>query len=210
MFTHARWAVPMLLPLLSTTALAQSYMPIPNQLSLGVGVVRDRQPGQYGPAGTLAFAFADSGSDYWPYRFGLIFEGELGARSDAEPCQAQDALFADPPNCEDAAWLVGTRFHFLRRSARRVLPFVDGLLGPYWTGSGAEDREFQSQSLALQGGGGVDLRRAGSVHGLRVSVDYRRVFASPAHRNQFRFVTSYVLGPPEPQSSPAAPRAPRP
>lgn len=61
--------------------------------------------------------------------------------SDAESCQAHDAQFADPPNCEDAAMLVGTRFHFHRRSARRVLPFVDWLVGSYWTGSGAEDRE---------------------------------------------------------------------
>ena len=90
---------------------------------------------------------------------------------------------------------MGTRFHFLRRSARRALPFVDWLLGSYWTGSGAEDREYQSQRLAVQAGGGIDLRRAGSVHGLRLSVDYRRVFASPANRNQLRFVTSYVLGP---------------
>ncbi|MET0168535.1 MAG: hypothetical protein ABW318_26520 [Vicinamibacterales bacterium] len=205
---HTRCAVTILLPLLSTTALAQSFMPMPNQLALGVGVVGDRQLGQHASAGILSLAFADSGNDYWPYRLGLLFEGELGARSDAESCQAREAQFADPPNCEDAALLVGTRFHFLRRSARRVLPFVNGLLGSYWTGSGAEDREYQSQHLAVQAGGGIDLRRAGSVHGLRLSVDYRRVFASSANRNQLRFVTSYVLGPPEPDSPPAVPRVP--
>jgi len=203
---HTRCALTLLLPFLSTTALAQSFMPLPNQLALGVGVVGDRQPRQRAPAAILSFAFADSSNDYWPYRLGFIFEGELGATSAAEPCQARDAQFVDPLNCEDAALLVGTRFHFLRRSTRRVLPFVNGLLGSYWTGSGAEDREYQSQHLAVQAGGGVDLRRAGSVHGLRFSVDYRRVFASSANRNQLRFVTSYVLGPPEPQSPPALPR----
>jgi hypothetical protein len=205
---HTRCALTMLLSVLSTPALAQSFMPLPNQLSLGVGVVGDRQLGQHAPAGILSFAFADSGNDYWPYRLGLLFEGELGAMSDAGPCQARDAQFADPPNCEDAALLVGTRFHLLRRSARRVLPFVNGLLGSYWTGSGAEDHEYQSQHLTVQAGGGIDLRRARSVHGLRLSVDYRRVFASSANRNQLRFVTSYVLGPPEPESPPAAPRVP--
>ena len=191
----------LLLPILSTTALAQ--IP-PNQLSLGAGVLGDRQTGQHASAALLfSFAYADS-----PYRFSFVWEGEVGAMSDAESCQARDAQLADSPYCMDADILIGTRFHFFRRPGRRVLPFVNGLLGGYWTGSGAEDREYQSH-LALQAGGGIDLRRAGSVHGLRLSIDYRRVFVFPADRNQLRFVTSYVLGPPEPPSPPAVPRVPR-
>jgi hypothetical protein len=95
---------------------------------------------------------------------------------------------------------MGVRFHFLRRGARRVLPFTNLLLGSYWKGSGIEGRAFLSQHFTLQGGGGIDLRRTGSAHGLRLSVDYRRVFATNANRNQLRFVTSYVLGPPGPRT----------
>jgi hypothetical protein len=185
------------LVLLSTSALAQSYMPLPNQLSVGVGVVADRQPRQQASAVMLSMAFYDDGSDRWPHRLGFVWEGELGAKSDADPCQERGAKFADPPNCDDAAVLLGIRFYPLRRSARRVLPFVDVLLGSYWQGSGAEDSAYRSQHFTVQTGGGIDLRRSGSVHGLRLSVDYRRVVAASADRNQIRFVTAYVIGPPD-------------
>ena len=194
---YTRGAVILFLSLWPTAAFAQSFMPLPNQLSLGIGAVGDGQSGPHA-AGNVSFAFADSGNQYWPSRFGLLFEGELGAMSDAEPCQTADVQFSNPPNCEDAAFLVGTRFHFVRRAAHRVLPFVNGLVGSYWSGSGTEDRDFEPQHFAVEAGGGVDLRRAGSVHGLRLSVDYRRVFVESADRNQFRFLTSYVIGPPEP------------
>lgn len=51
---HPCCDVTVLLLLMSTPAFAQSYMPLPNQLSLGVGVVGDRQPGQHSPAAILS------------------------------------------------------------------------------------------------------------------------------------------------------------
>lgn len=63
-------------------------------------------------------------------------------------------------------------------------------------GSGEKDREFGPEHATLLTGGGVDQRRTGSAHGLRLAVDYRHVFAADASRNQFRFVTSYTLSPP--------------
>ena len=197
-------AVAILLAFTSPRAFAQGYFPVPNQLSLGVGVVSEERRA---PVGTASFAFVDSGTDYWPYRLGLVWEGEIGATSDTPECLAPSDVSADPPNCEDAAFSMGVRFHFLRRGARRVLPFTNLLLGSYWKGSGIEGRAFLSQHFTLQGGGGIDLRRTGSAHGLRLSVDYRRVFATNANRNQLRFVTSYVLGPPGPRT-PAGARVP--
>ena len=49
-------------------------------------------------------------------------------------------------------------------------------------------------NLALQAGGGVDLRRPQSIHGLRLSADYRRVFAEEEGRHQVQFVISYFVG----------------
>ena len=197
-------AVAILLAFMAPRAFAQGYFPVPNQLSLGVGVVSEERRA---PVGTASFAFVDSGTDYWPYRLGLVWEGEIGATSDTPECLAPRDVSADPPNCEDAAFSMGVRFHFLRREARRVLPFTNLLFGSYWKGSGIEGRAFLSQHFTLQGGGGIDLRRTGSAHGLRLSVDYRRVFATNANRNQLRFVTSYVLGPPGPRT-PAGARVP--
>jgi hypothetical protein len=78
---------------------------------------------------------------------------------------------------------------------RRVIPFVNVLLRAYWRGSGVEGHESLDGQFTLQAGGGIDMRRLGSVHGLRLSVDSRHVFATP-HRHQLRFLTSDVLGPP--------------
>jgi len=178
----------------STPAFAQGFIPLPNQLSAGVGAVHDRQPSQNSPAFAFSFAFADSGSDYWPSRFGLVWEGELGTRSDVESCRDRQSV--DSTNCDDAVFQMGTRFHFFRRASRRALPFVNLLLGSYWKGSGAEDHAFLPGSFTYQLGGGLDLRRARSVHGLRLAVDYRQVFAGDQDRNQLRFATLYVLGPP--------------
>ena len=181
-------------------AFAQGYFPTPNQLSLGIGVVGE---GSSAPAPTVAFslAFADSGNRYWPSRFGFVWEAELGPTSHAAACQAAEPV-SDSENCWDASVFIGTRFHLFRRSGRRVLPFVDGLLGTYWEGSGSEDPMYLPASLALQGGGGLDLRRKGSIHGLRMAVDYRRVFTIGANRHQVRFLTAYVLGPGEPATAP--------
>jgi hypothetical protein len=203
-------AVVALVFFVSTPAFAQGYIPLPNQLSLGTGFVRDRQPQRSASTFVLSFAFADSGegTDYWPYRLGLVWEGELGARSDVEHCQARSVSSGDSPNCDDAAMLVGLRFDVVRRAAHRVLPFVNLLLGSYWKGSGVEDREFRSEHFTFQGGGGVDLRRRESAHGLRLSLDYRRVVATNANRNQLRFLTAYVLGPSGARASTPRPRAP--
>jgi len=128
----------------------------------------------------LSFAFADSGTgtDYWPYRLGIVWEAELGPRSDLEPCRGGGGSSAD--TCLDAALLVGLRFHVVRRTAHRVLPFVNLLLGSYWNGSGVEDPGFLSAHFTFQAGGGVDLHRRKSAHGLRFSFDYRRVVATNA------------------------------
>ena len=208
------FAIATIVALFSTQAFAQGFVPLPNQLSVGVGVVGDRQPNQHRPTATLSLAWADSGErkgegGYHPYRLGFVIEAELGSRSDVELCQASGSPSTDPPNCTDAALLFGLRFHLFRRRDRRVIPFVNFLFGPYWRGSGVEDRKFLSMHSTLQGGGGIDLRRTGSVHGLRLSVDYRGISTtgtSEAHearfggrRRQLRFMTSYVLGPAEPR-----------
>lgn len=184
---------------LSSPTLARAQYFIPDQLSVGIGVVRDRQPQQSSATATLSLAYVDSGTDYWPYRLGFVLlEAELGPTSDLGPCRASDAPPADSDDCDDAALLTGLRFHFFhRKSARRVLPFVSLLVGSYWKGSAEEDDGFDAGHAALQAGGGIDLRRTGSVHGLRLAVDYRHVFAGDASRNQVRFVAAYTLGPPK-------------
>ena len=202
------FAVALLVLLVPAPSRAQGYFPIPNQLSLGIGAVQDQQPSQVAPTVVFSFAFADSGNDFWPYRAGFVWEAEVGSTSDVESCQA-GASSGGSANCGDAAMLVGLRVHAFRRQARRLMPFGSLMLGSYWNGSGVDDRTFESPHFALQGGGGLDLRRAGSIHGVRLSVDYRRVFSTNANRNQLRFVTSYLLGPPEPQP-PAGSPAPRP
>ena len=183
-------AVPLLVLVMSAPILAQGYFPIPNQVSLGLGVVRDQEPDPTAPTVVFSFAFADSGTNNWPSRLGLVWEAELVSTG-------------------DAAFLVGLRSHAFRRHTRRVMPFASVLIGGYGKGAGVDDAVFESRHFALQGGGGIDLRRSGSVHGVRLSVDYRRVFSTSADGNQLKFVTSYVLGPPEPQP-PAGSPAPRP
>jgi hypothetical protein len=186
-------AVVSLVAITSTPAYAQ-YMPFPNQLAIGAGVLKDLNSGQTSGVGTLSLAYADSGKgDYWPSRLGIVVEGELGGGSAAAPCRAVEGS-AEAPNCDDAALLAGPRFHFFRRTGKRAIPFVNLLFGSYWTGSGVEGRSALDPQFALQAGGGIDVRRAGSIHGLRLSVDYRHVFATP-RRHQLRFMTSYVLGP---------------
>jgi hypothetical protein len=180
-----------------TLAVAQAgYYPLPNQLSLGVGIVGDRQPRQNSSIGSLSFAFADSGdnNDYWPFRLGGVWEVEFGATSDLGPCQAHDAQSGNPPHCEDAALLLGPRWYFFRRSARRVLPFADFMFGSYWKGSGVKDRDFASNHFALQAGGGIELRRMESIHGLKLCLRFRRISATDAPRTQIRFDAAYVVG----------------
>ena len=178
---------------------AQGYFPIPNQLSLGIGVVDDQQPSHIAPTVLFSFAFADSGNQYWPYRLGLVWEGEVGSTSD-ESCQADVGSPGGSSNCGAAAFLMGLRVHAFRRQTRRVMPFTSLLLGSYWKGSGVDYRLSRGPSTSrFRGEGVIDLRRAGSIHGVRLSVDYRRVFSTNTNGNQLRLVTSYLLGPPEPQ-----------
>jgi hypothetical protein len=185
--------------MLFSPAPARAQYFIPDQLSVGIGVVRDGQPQQNSATATFSLAYVDSGSDYWPYRLGwVMLEAELGPNSDLESCQTGDAAPADSHDCDDAALLTGLRFHFFhRKSARRVLPFVNLLVGSYWKGSAEQDDGFDAGHAAVQAGGGIDLRRTGSVHGLRLAVDYRHVFAGDASRNQLRFMAAYTLGPPK-------------
>ena len=60
--------------------------------------------------------------------------------------------------------------------------------------TGLKEPEMLPGNFALQVGGGIDIRRSQSIHGLRVSADYRRVFAGERGRHQFQFVASYFLG----------------
>ena len=196
--TGAAFAITAMILFSATPSIAQYF--IPDQLSVGIGVVRDSQPQQSAATATLSLAYVDSGTDYWPHRLGwVLLEAELGPRSDLGSCQTSDAAPADSANCDDAALLTGLRLHvFHRKSARRVLPFVSLLVGSYWKGSAEQDGGFDPGHVALQAGGGIDLRRTGSVHGLRLAVDYRHVYAGDASRNQLRFVAAYTLGPPKP------------
>ena len=52
-------AVVSLVFLVSTPAFGQGFMPLPNQVSLGTGVVRDRQPQQSASTFVLSCAFAE-------------------------------------------------------------------------------------------------------------------------------------------------------
>lgn len=47
----------------------------------------------------------------------------------------------------------------------------------------------------MQAGGGLEIRWPRSIQGVRVSVDYRHVFAGSRDRNQVRFLCAYVIGP---------------
>jgi hypothetical protein len=167
---------------------AQAY-PVPNELAVGVGIYRDHTLS--GAAASLMVAFS------WDYdensRAALVVEGEALAPSEAEPCR--DLPDDAPATCVDAALLGGIR---IRRSPHRLSgtrPFAQILAGSYWKGSGVEGRDFSSNHFALQAGGGVEFRWAGSFQGLRMSVDFRHVFAGDRSRNQTRALFAYVLGP---------------
>jgi hypothetical protein len=74
--------------------------------------------------------------------------------------------------------------------------FGSVLLGEYWKGSGTnDDQQYSSSHFAMQVGGGVEIRWPGSIQGVRVSVDYRHVFAGDRDRDQVRFLAAYVIGP---------------
>jgi len=105
------FALVLLVLVVPAPARAQSYFPAPNQLSLGMGVVDDQQPRHIAPTVVFSFAFADSGTPFWPYRLGLVWEGEVGSTSDVESCHADLASSGASSNCGAAAFLMGLRFH---------------------------------------------------------------------------------------------------
>ena len=160
---------------------AQAY-PIPFEASVGLGAL---SRGGAAAVGALSWDY-DKG--WWAVP---VLEGELNTRSEAEGCQTSDA----PDTCADAAVLGGLRFRRPPHASSGVKPFGSILLGSYWKGSGATDRDFASNHLAVQVGGGLEIRWPKSIQGVRVSVDYRRVFAAGGPRNQLRFLGAYVIGP---------------
>ena len=172
---------------LSTPALAQ--YPLPNEVSVGIGGVTDQSSSQPTAVADFGFAFVER-DNLWDLALDLGF----GPTSNAAPCQQIDGPLAPRTNCEDGFVLVGPRFRLVRDSDRVRRPFVHVLLGAYWQGSGLKNPEFLPGNFALQAGGGIDLRRSDSIHGLRLSGDYRRVFSGEHGKDQLRFVVAYFVG----------------
>jgi hypothetical protein len=172
----------------SRPALAQLF-PIPTELSAGLGGVIDRDPSAVVNLG-LAWVYVRDG---W---IEPAIEMGLGGTSGAAPCQDEGPL-ARPETCTDGYVLGGLRFRPLRESDRARRPFIHLLMGGYWRGSGLkEPDDFLPGTFALQAGGGIDLRRPTSIHGLRLSADYRRVLAGAAGdgRHQLQVLVSYFIG----------------
>jgi hypothetical protein len=118
----------------------------------------------------------------------LSIEVEYGALSAAERCRRA----AEPPdNCYDTMVAVGLQHRF-HSDTSLVRPFVNVLGGTYWSGTGEEDTDFQFEYGALQVGGGLDVRRPSSRHGMRLSLSYRRVYTEP-RRDQLRFLVAYLV-----------------
>jgi hypothetical protein len=177
-----------LLCVFPTAAVAQYAWP-PNELSVALGVLRDQSLSQSDLA--VAGALSWDWDELW--RAAFVVEGEFNATSEAEPCRQPSGDL--PENCWDAAALAGLRFRRVPHVSAGVTPFVNVLLGAYWKGSGEEDEEFVSSHFALQAGAGAEMRWSNSIQGIRVSLDYRRVFASHGGRNQIRLICAYVIGP---------------
>ena len=175
--------------LLPSTSVAQYPPLLPNELSVGLGVLRDQSPLQLSPEFVGAFAF-----DYdEKWRAAWVLEAAAGPTSEAGPCRQSPSDF--PDNCVDAAVLGGLRFRPTPHAASGAGYFVNVLVGQYWKGSGTRDHEFTSSHFATQVGGGVEFRWPDSIQGVRVSVDYRHVFAGDRDRSQFRLLGAYVIGP---------------
>jgi len=181
---------------------------LPTEVSTGLGGVIEWNPGQGSPDFNLGLSRA------WVRDQGIepALEMGLGPWSNEALCQDQDGALAHTDNCLDAYIVFGPRFRPLRKSHRLWRPFVHFLLGAYWTGTGLRESEFLSSNIALQAGGGIDLRRPTSIHGLRLSTDYRRVFAGEQGRHQVQFFVSYFVGwrgAPPGESSPSRMRGAR-
>jgi hypothetical protein len=172
---------------------------VPTELSAGLGGVIQSNPGN--GSGGLNFGLSRAWvRDQW---IEPALEMGFGPWSNAPPCRDENLPVADADHCVDGYILFGPRLRPMRESDRLWRPFVQFLLGGYWSGTGQRgDREFLDSNLAIQAGGGVDLRRPASIHGLRLSGDYRRVFAEEQGRHQLQFVVSYFVGwrGPEPEA----------
>lgn len=175
--------------LLPGAAVAQMF-PIPNELSVGIGAFRDQTLSQVSPALLAGIAFDDEHS--WA---ALVVEAGFGPYSDAAPCRLPRTDEDD--TCVDATILGGLRFRRPPYSVAGTRPFGQILLGKYWKGSGSgrDDQEFASEHFVMEFGGGVEFRWPGSFQGARLSLDYLRVFAGNADRNELRFLGAYVIGP---------------
>lgn len=180
------------------TARAQAELAaalIPTELSLGLGAALDWRPRQSDVAVNFGLARPpslglDPKRDQW---IEPALEIGLAPTSDEAPCQAEGPLAA-PETCADFYVLTGPRFRPLRESLRLWRPFIHLLVGGYWKGTGLKDPETLPATFALQTGGGVDLRRPTSIHGVRFSGDYRRVFANGDGRHQVQLLVSYFVG----------------
>ena len=172
---------------LSTPALAQ--YPVPTELSVGLGGVIDVDPTQSSGNFNFGLAFVLE-RDQW---IEPAIELGFGSTSDVGRCQDTGQL-ARPDTCADGYVLVGPRFRPLRDSDRLWRPFVHLLMGAYWKGTGLKNPESLPGNFALQTGGGIDIRRPKSIHGLRLAGDYRRVFAGEQGRQQLQFIVSYFVG----------------
>jgi hypothetical protein len=191
----------LLLPVATAFAQGEAFAAlIPTEFSAGLGGVIQSNPGN----GSVDVNFGLSKAyvrDQW---IDPALEMGIGPWSNEPPCRDENLPVADAENCVDGYILFGPRFRPIPESDRLWRPFVQVLLGWYWSGTGQRgDRVFLDSNLAIQAGGGVDLRRPTSNHGLRLSADYRRVFAEEQGRHQLQFVVSYFLGwrGPEPGSS---------
>ena len=187
-------AVTVLSPLLlsAAPALAQGEewaWAVPTELSVGLGATSDR-----GTKGTSANV--NLGLSWIHVRDQWIepaLEMGFGPTSDEALCQDPDNP-APGDTCIDGYALMGVRSHLLRKSDRTLRPFIHFLVGGYWKGSGVKEPDLLPGTFALQTGGGIDIRKATSIHGLRVAGDYRRVFDDGRARHQLQFVVSYFLG----------------
>ena len=158
---------------------------VPTEFSIGLGGLIDGSPSRSSAAIQIGLSRVWV-RDQW---LEPAFEFGSGATSPDPLCAGDDA----PASCSDQHILFGPRFRPLRQSDRMCRPFVQFLMGAYWTGSPSE-AVSPAGALALQAGGGIDLRPARSIHGLRISGDYRRVFAEEIGRHQFQLLAEYFVG----------------
>jgi len=160
----------------------------PNELSVGVGGVGDLSPSQMSLSINAGLSKVYV-RDQW---IEPAIEVGIGPTSDVALCREEPR--PTPNTCHDGYALGGLRFRPLRESDRVLRPFVHLLLGAYWKGTGLEDPDLLPGTFAIQTGGGIDIRSPASIHGIRVSGDYRHVFDGERGRHQLQFVIAYFLG----------------